>query len=872
MGFALFLLFLLFVGVPAALFVMLRGQAVRIARLEAEVARLRDAGSADASVREALAVVRVAAPPRAEPAPVAATVVERPVEIANEPVMVEAVDMPAFEPAAAAEPWGARFERLVGGRLLVWVGGVAIALAGLFLVRYSIELGLIGPRTRMIAAAVFGAGLLGGGEWARRRVADDARIGQALTGAGVLVLYAAAYGSHILYSLIGLGTAFALMAGIATAALVLSLRQGTPTAVLGLVGGFLVPLLVGRDTGEATPLLGYLTGLNIAVFAVAVLSRRHWLAWGARWMTLGWTTSLLFTADEHVLVTGAFLLVYAVASGLALGEDDEPAPWIVPTLVLLQMGFVVPVAEFSGTAWVLFLGLAAAGFALADRNRGLGRLPASAMLGALLLLFTQSAGTWRHPVETSVAVAVLFAAGAWWRLGRADAGGAGRIWTWAWIFCAAAAGPALILRFWNDDPLAAKQAALLARPVWGLVLGALAAAPVALAWRLRARARADAPFDLSLILAGATAVLLAGVAAFDLVPETMLPIAWTGVALATLAGARRLDDGGIVRLALVAAAGAAVAAAAQVPGYWAALAGTLVATPVLASSLPSPADAALLFAGPAALGFAMWRMMGEREKGLAREAGLARAIGTGAAVLAGLAAYIWYKQLFGLRSDADFVARGFAERVVLTQALFVGGWLLARQARFAWSGLVSAALTGIAAARFAWFDLATLNPAAVAQDVGGLPVANLIVPAYLGSAYWLSRARPGARGKVASVYIGLFLAALIAGAGLLVRQAFHGAVLTGGAVGRGELYGYSVAGLALSVGLLLYAGRRDDKPLRIAGLALLTATIAKVFLIDAGELQGVLRILSFLGLGIALIGMGKLYGTLLRRPVITPPS
>lgn len=862
MGFALFLLFLLFVGVPAALFVMLRGQAVRIARLEAEVARLRDAGSADASVREALAAVRVAAPPRAEPAPVAATVVERPVEVANEPVTVEAVDMPAFEPPAAAEPWGARFERLVGGRLLVWVGGVAIALAGLFLVRYSIELGLIGPRTRMIAAAIFGAGLLGGGEWARRRVADDPRIGQALTGAGVLVLYAAAYGSHILYGLIGLGTAFVLMAGIATAALVLSLRQGTPTAVLGLVGGFLVPLLVGRDTGEATPLLGYLTGLNIAVFAVAVLSRRHWLAWGARWMTLGWTTSLLFTADEHVLVTGAFLLVYAVASGLALGEDDEPAPWIVPTLVLLQMGFVVPVAEFSGTAWALFLGLAAAGFALADRNRGLGRLPASAMLGALLLLFTQSAGTWRHPVETSVAVAVLFAAGAWWRLGRADAGGAGRIWTWAWIFCAAAAGPALILRFWNDDPLAAKQAALLARPVWGLVLGALAAAPVALAWRLRARARADAPFDRSLLLSGATAVLLAGVAAFDLVPEIMLPIAWTGVALATLAGARRLDDGGVVRLALVAAAGAAVATAAQVPGLWAALAETLVGTPVLASSLPSPADAALLFAGPAAIGFAMWRMMPTHE------AGLARAIGTGAAVLAGLTAYVWYKQLFGLRSEADFVDRGFAERLVLTQGLFLGGCLLVRQARYAWSGRVSAALTALAAARFAWFDLVTLNPAAVAQNVGGLPVADLIVPAYLGSAYWLLRARASAQGTAASVYFALFLAALIAGAGLLVRQAFHGAVLTSGAVGRGELYGYSVAGLALSVGLLLYAGRRDDTQLRIAGLALLTATIAKVFLVDAAELQGVLRILSFLGLGIALIGMGKLYGTLLRRPTV----
>jgi uncharacterized membrane protein len=48
--------------------------------------------------------------------------------------------------------------------------------------------------------------------------------------------------------------------------------------------------------------------------------------------------------------------------------------------------------------------------------------------------------------------------------------------------------------------------------------------------------------------------------------------------------------------------------------------------------------------------------------------------------------------------------------------------------------------------------------------------------------------------------------------------------------------------------------------LRISGLALLTAVTFKVFLIDAASLTGVLRILSFLGLGIALIGIGWAYG------------
>ena len=74
----------------------------------------------------------------------------------------------------------------------------------------------------------------------------------------------------------------------------------------------------------------------------------------------------------------------------------------------------------------------------------------------------------------------------------------------------------------------------------------------------------------------------------------------------------------------------------------------------------------------------------------------------------------------------------------------------------------------------------------------------------------------------------------------------------------------SATWLALALALVAAGIRIPDKALRLAGLVLLTATILKVFLLDAAELQGVLRILSFLGLGIALIGMGKLYGTVLR--------
>jgi uncharacterized membrane protein len=98
---------------------------------------------------------------------------------------------------------------------------------------------------------------------------------------------------------------------------------------------------------------------------------------------------------------------------------------------------------------------------------------------------------------------------------------------------------------------------------------------------------------------------------------------------------------------------------------------------------------------------------------------------------------------------------------------------------------------------------------------------------------------------------------------LMVRQGFQGPILSRPGVPAAESYGYSLAGLLLSIALLLGGIRLPDKALRLAGLILLTATALKVFLIDASALAGVLRILSFLGLGVALIGIGKLYTAVL---------
>ena len=52
---------------------------------------------------------------------------------------------------------------------MVWIGGLTLALGGFFMVRYSIEAGLLGPGVRTMLGGLFALALLLAGEWTRRK-------------------------------------------------------------------------------------------------------------------------------------------------------------------------------------------------------------------------------------------------------------------------------------------------------------------------------------------------------------------------------------------------------------------------------------------------------------------------------------------------------------------------------------------------------------------------------------------------------------------------------------------------------------------------------------------------------------------------------
>src|SRR5206468_6873679 len=143
------------------------------------------------------------------------------------------------------------FEETVGTRWVVWIGGLTLALGGFFMVRYSIDAGLLGPGVRVLLGGAFALALLAAGEWTRRKESISAiealpiaNIPAILTAAGTAVAFATVYAAYALYDFLAPATAFVLLGLVALGTLAAALLHGPALAGLGIVGAFVTPILV----------------------------------------------------------------------------------------------------------------------------------------------------------------------------------------------------------------------------------------------------------------------------------------------------------------------------------------------------------------------------------------------------------------------------------------------------------------------------------------------------------------------------------------------------------------------------------------------------------------------------------------------------
>src|SRR6185295_190145 len=158
----------------------------------------------DVGVGVPVAPLRVPVMPVAQPVAAPALPAAPPV-VSVRPPVVPPIAVPA--PPAPRRPFEG-WEKNLATRAMLWVGAIALALSGVFLVKYSFEQGWISPAIRVALGILFGLGMLGGGEFLRKK---NARIGEALSAAGIADLFACFLAGIHLYHLISPGVGFGLM-------------------------------------------------------------------------------------------------------------------------------------------------------------------------------------------------------------------------------------------------------------------------------------------------------------------------------------------------------------------------------------------------------------------------------------------------------------------------------------------------------------------------------------------------------------------------------------------------------------------------------------------------------------------------------------
>jgi uncharacterized membrane protein len=795
-------------------------------------------------------------------------------------------------------------ESRLGARWTVWVGGLALALGGIFLVRYSIESGLIGPKARLALAAVFGLLLAAFGEILRRRsfpqrleAFSNAMIPGILTAAASVTLLATIYVAYGVYAFIGPLPAFLLLATVSLATLALSLLHGQALAGLGLAASLATPALVTTDAPNVMALFGFLSIVWLAANAAADLRRWHMLP----------------------ILSNAGLSLWVIAYSL-YGDMRDPFP---PGIALLVM--------IAGSAFLwpggLFEDVADAPATAAGRWRRirhlLGRRPRGIMLSvslgtliSMMTLLATSNGSNGNPMLIFVAATGMLAS-----LGAGRRPGA-----WPTLFSALTAvwGIALValmnLSGGLSEPLIVSgTAGWFASPgtpiLGGLVLAAILAA-CGLLFQHR-RGRQDR--DMAVVWAVIVATVPVTLATITFLTEGALTRDWLhgafalALGLAILSTVERMSKPrtpgpssalardililgsfgaftlclhtlthGLVTTLGLAMVGFVYVLATRLRPWrglpWAMVAATLVVmariayeptivgplhlstTPVFNALLPGYGVPALLLIA------ACWHLRHwPGRRALNALQGLAALMG-----LLTLAILVRHAASGGVLDDRVPTLGEQSIYTLLTIGL--SGVLMTLDIKSPSRALrYGSMLAGVVATlNVLALHLGALNPYFSGENTGSWPFLNLLVPGYLLPALAYAGLASYARQRRPAPYVAMLAitGAILSfvWATLSVRWFWQGEnIASWKGFLEGETYTYSVVWLVIGVGLLAVGSWRNALSLRLVSAGLVLVAVLKVFLIDMANLEGILRALSFIGLGGVLIGIGLFYQRILAQ-------
>nr|WP_275982154.1 DUF2339 domain-containing protein [Frigidibacter sp. ROC022] len=753
------------------------------------------------------------------------------------------------------------------------ISAVSLALAGVYFVLYGIEKGLLPPSARVLAALGLGLALIVLGEWLRRRYSPGgatAFLPATFAGAGLVSMFAAVLAARQLYGLIGAEAGLAGLLAVAAGAVLLGWFHGPFLTAFGLIGASVAPFVVGGSSD--TPYWLYPWFLVIAATGLAVDAMRRWAWISVLALVLGYG-GLLFVLSG-VGGPGYFGLSLAVLALLTLVLPEmhlapqQQGPTITETLlrggkgawpgfpVRLAGGAVLassagllllPAGSVADSQMALFCltGLGLALILWASRAPGLAdlaALPVAAFLlrlaleggarlplardfadQAIALRLPESAAPWTMILLLGLAVALSLALA--WRSGTEP----GRRAFWA-------AGAAL------TAPMAAAGLELLWNPravtgayPWALQVMAVAALMAVLAERF---ARADAGDRRRAAYAVLSCLSLIALALFIVVTKAALT-----VALAVLLVSAALLD----RRFRLPEMGWFIQVGVLVLGW------RLLVDPGLGWAVDAPLwEVSLAFLGALAGLAGAWVLLPEERPApkLLLESGFVSA----AALFVNVLLVRWLEGRPAVQDHWAISLNALPWLIVALVQLWrqsLGGWLR-------WLRLGLAAVAGLLWAAPMAVAVFLTSPLSEGRVQGPVVLDTLMLSYLLPGAVLLAGLRLAPWRWLRWLMAGLGGALAVFYAALEIRRWFQGPVLSHPGVTQGELYAYTVA-MMLGAAVLLFRALQTGSPQRRwVAMGLIALTVAKVFLLDAAGLSGLMRVVSFLLLGLALAGVAFL--------------
>lgn len=748
-------------------------------------------------------------------------------------------------------------------RWMIWLGGLCVALAGVFLARYSIEMGLIGPKARLSLGVLMGFALYVGAEWLRRKTEESHPAFAAMAGGGSITLFAVLLAALHLYAFLSPAVTFGLLALVALATMSLAHIYGAVLAVIGILGAYVVPLLVAGDVDHINFSLGYSLVISASALLLMRSVYRPWLWWGFLAGALGWwAISMATDMADGVRVwylAGLGYLVLALPTfdwSLSRSETvtvnrylellrnivREPAKNHLPLCFLLlisaQAVSVIVERNLDG-AIVHYSPLLLLLLHSGRRRESLSAMPWLLVVlqiiaivlaqvvvvdGRLLLVQLQQADA-KHLFEYAAATSMILA---FFSLRNATQCRFAALWN-----SLLTVGPLLLV---------AMVYALTERFSvdwrWGITTGILGVAYVGIAAGARKK-RSVESLVVWLFFGGHFALSLAAMmvsrnASLTLVfAVQMISVSWIITRF-------RLPELGWVLKILVALVVFRLSFNPWIIGY------------------------------PTDVHWSLWTFGGATLCCLAA-ARLLRVYPhlskwTEAAAMHLLVLTLWSETRYWLYDGAVFTPRFTALEAGLYMVMFGAVGLayyrrsLVSQHLQGFCQLFSRVLISLALLNYVIILGATvLSLEWVWGEVSRTPVANLILllfgmPLFLG-------------GMTALVYQPRFYRAALVFSGvaafvfisLEIRHLWQGSIRMDSPAGDGELYTYSAVWLCMAVATILGGAWHFGHGCYRAGMVLLVLVIAKIFLVDMSDLQGLLRVASFLGLGLGLLGISYLY-------------